>query len=454
MRAAGDHDAVIMDPTLLSFNRVDAKDAVLLGAPLFTGPSLDEAWSGRCAELSRAVDRLQQLGAQDALILLRASFSSPRVMHLLRCSPSVDHDALAQFDQLLRTAICKLTNSVLTDMQWLQASLPVRMGGLGVRSVSSLALPAYLASAASTQQLQGAILSSTQSAGDSTLTAYLAEWQSDTGSDVQVEALPGQQSFWDRPRLSRQGQIVDASKVDAVQRAQYLASTAPHSGEWLLALPVASCGLRLDDEAVRVAVALRLGLSLGAPHSCRCGAMVDADGRHAFVCKKAPSRIARHQQLNDIVYRALVAAGVPASKEPVGLCRSDGKRPDGMSLIPWKSGKLLLWDVTVASTLADSYVASAARGAGEVAEQAGTRKYSKYADLSSAYHFVPLAMETLGPMTADALAFFNDLGHKLSSVTSDPREASYLFQRLSICIQRANAALFRECFVTHDEPDL
>ena len=119
-----------------------------------------------------------------------------------------------------------------------------------------------------------------------------------------------------------------------------------------------------------------------------------------------------------------------------------------------RSGKMLLWDVTVASTLADSYVASAARGAGEVAEQAGTRKYSKYADLSSAYHFVPLAMETLGPMTADALAFFNDLGHKLSSVTSDPREASYLFQRLSICIQRANAALFRECFVTHDEPDL
>ena len=44
-------DAVVMDPTLLSFNRVDAKDAVLLGAPLFTGPSLDEAWSGRCAEL-------------------------------------------------------------------------------------------------------------------------------------------------------------------------------------------------------------------------------------------------------------------------------------------------------------------------------------------------------------------------------------------------------------------
>jgi len=64
-------------------------------------------------------------------------------------------------------------------------------GGLGVRSVSSLALSAFLASAASTQQLQGAILSSTQSAGDNMLAAYLAQWQSEAGSDVQMEALPG-----------------------------------------------------------------------------------------------------------------------------------------------------------------------------------------------------------------------------------------------------------------------
>jgi len=40
-----------------------------------------------------------------------------------------------------------------------------------------------------------------------------------------------------------------------LQRAFYLAASSPgHSGDWLLALPIASCGLRLDDEAVRVAV--------------------------------------------------------------------------------------------------------------------------------------------------------------------------------------------------------
>jgi len=37
------------------------------------------------------------------------------------------------------------------------------------------------------------------------------------------------------------------------------------------------------------------------------------------------------------------------------LTRRDGKRPDGTTQIPWRSGKLLVWDVTVVSTLADSF---------------------------------------------------------------------------------------------------
>ena len=81
-------------------------------------------------------------------------------------------------------------------------------------------------------------------------------------------------------------------------------SVAPHSGDWLLALPIANCGLRLEDEAVRVAVGMRLGLTLCVPHKCHCGSDVDAQGRHAMVCKKAPGRVARHQVLNNIIYRA------------------------------------------------------------------------------------------------------------------------------------------------------
>jgi len=42
----------------------------------------------------------------------------------------------------------------------------------------------------------------------------------------------------------------------------------------------------------------------------------------------------------------------PATNEPSGINRRDGKRPDGLTLIPWQGGKPLVWDVTFANTLA------------------------------------------------------------------------------------------------------
>lgn len=446
----------ISDPLLCSFIPVKVEDATLLGAPLFVGSALDDAWASRCAELSRAIDRLKSLGAQDALILLRASFSAPRVQHLMRCSPSGDNPALEEFDKLLRSAVSHLTNCNLTDAQWLQASLPIKMGGLGVRRVSSLALPAYLASAAGTLSLQDTILTSSTTTQDTYFATYQSQWLSipDAALPTDSGMLPTKQSFWDKPGLARDRQTVENSKIEAGQRAQFLAASADHSGDWLLALPVASCGLRLDDEAVRVAVSIRLGLNLGAPHTCRCGAEVDARGLHGLVCKRAPSRIARHQQLNDLVTRALVSAGVPAIKEPIGLIRQDGKRPDGATQIPWQAGRMLAWDVTVISTLADSYVSVAARGAGEVAELAANRKCEKYANIPGAYSFLPIAVETHGAMNADAYDFFGNLGRRISDDTGDPREVAFIFQRLSVLIQRFNSALYSETFVLHDDSDL
>jgi len=120
---------------------------------------LDSTWDDRCADLARACDRLNSLRAQDALILLRSYFSAPRVMHLIRFSPSSNHPALSNFD-ILKVSIQRFTNCDFSDLQWIQASLPVRDGRLGIRRKASLELPAFLASAASTLSLQAGILSS------------------------------------------------------------------------------------------------------------------------------------------------------------------------------------------------------------------------------------------------------------------------------------------------------
>ena len=61
-----------------------------------------------------------------------------------------------------------------------------------------------------------------------------------------------------------------------------------------------------------------------------------------------------------------------------GLYRTDGKRPDGMPIMPWRGGKMLVWDVTCPDTLAPSYSGCACREAGIVVEETERRKKVKY----------------------------------------------------------------------------
>ena len=109
-----------------------------------------------------------------------------------------------------------------------------------------------------------------------------------------------------------------------------------------------------------MAVGMRLRMNICTPHLCRCGAHADARDTHSLVCKQAPDRGARHLALNDVVARAFASAGFPALKMPAGLNRADGKRPDGITLIPWQTGKPVVWVVTIIRTSAGSYVEASA----------------------------------------------------------------------------------------------
>ena len=62
-------------------------------------------------------------------------------------------------------------------------------------------------------------------------------------------------------------------------------------------------------------------------------------------------------------------------------------------------------------------------------------------------------METLGSMNSYAVSFFSDLSHRISAVSGDIRESSYLFQRIAITIQRSNSVLFGDSFLPGDDFD-
>jgi len=97
---------------------------------------------------------------------------------------------------------------------------------------------------------------------------------------------------------------------------------------------------------------------------------------------------------NDLVWWALCKANVPSVKEPSGLVRDNGKRPDGSTLIPWHAGKSMAWDITVVNMLAESHLSISASPGG-AAEHAAVRKSAKYSSLLSSHIFQPLALETV-----------------------------------------------------------
>ena len=103
----------------------------------------------------------------------------------------------------------------------------------------------------------------------------------------------------------------------------------------------------------------------------------------------------------------------------------------------------MTWDITVVSTLAQSYLHASGHSAAGASELAVSRKEAKYSCILRAF-FVPIALETLGAIAPCSLDFLTDVGQWLSAATGDSRETAFLFQRISVALQRFSAVLIHE----------
>ena len=120
-------------------------DSTLLGAPLSRGSALEPCLEDKISKLRSAISRFRLLPDQEALIILRSSFSTPRLMHVMRCSSCFDHHLLQEHDTVIREGLSAIVKIRISDIYCLQASIPVKSGGLGIGRAVSLALPAFLA---------------------------------------------------------------------------------------------------------------------------------------------------------------------------------------------------------------------------------------------------------------------------------------------------------------------
>ena len=418
---------------------VDPSEACLLGSPIGGSGSIEAVLSSKKKSLELLGERLKLLHSHDALCLLRNALALPKILYVLRTAPCFSSPILSDLDQIQRSLLEAICNVSLNDVSWSQASLPISAGGLGIRSFVMLASSGFLASAAGSSLVSQRILpASLANVSCPFKNEALAVWSQGHDTEPPAGFNAPKQKAWDTPHIQATVSSLLSSADDA-SRGRLLASQRKESGAWLSAPPVSSLGLRMDNHTVRIAVGLHLGTPLCSPHQCAsCGDHVDSSGTHGLHCRRSAGRLPRHSALNDLVKRSLSSIEVPSILEPPGLFRSDGRRVDGVSVIPWQVGRPLAWDVTCCDTFAPTYKSLAASGAGSVANAAEHRKMQLYQDLEPTHAFIPIAIETSGVFGEKALAFFREIGKRLRLKTNDPQSFFHLCQRISVYVQKFN----------------
>lgn len=152
----------------------------------------------------------------------------------------------------------------------------------------------------------------------------------------------------------------------------------------------------MDGETVRVIIGLCLGANI-----CPCGAqLLEGQFTRGPSCHLVPGCVPRHYVLND-----LVRAWMWSIKELSGLCRSNGKRPDSMALIPRRAGRSLVLDAIVADVLHPHIFLPLPRSK-SCHKSCCCQKNVQIAKTFIRI-FLPAAFEALGPINQDALCFLS-----------------------------------------------
>ena len=176
-------------------------------------------------------------------------------------------------------------NITINETQWIQASLPISKGGLGIRKISDVCLPAFLSSLHSVRSLVSHILPNMDN--EATLHLWNELWEQWTL--LNVDKVPENLS------IQKQWDVINVERIIAENlnferledKARFRALKEIESGGWLRSIPSSNIGTAMSNQDFQICVALRLGINYFSRHKCICGSLVDGNGTHGLSCPKA-----------------------------------------------------------------------------------------------------------------------------------------------------------------------
>ena len=391
----------------------------LLGSPVGSSAHCLLSVLRRIEKLQEVLAKLGDLqDSQMETSLLRSCLSLPKVAYALRtCPPGYIRQALMAFDDTMRESLADLAGGPLPDWAWLKASLPVSLGGLGIRRASLHAPAAFIGSLCQASSLVAGILG--YPPGDSihlpSAISALAnaagkpEWASIGDIDVPLR----QRTLFHT--------IDEASHADLLSRAPdtrskalALSSAIRQAGDWLNAVPSRALGLHLRDQEFRLCLQYWLGLTISAWGTlCPiCQVAADPFGDHQAGCGGNGDRILRHDSIRDAVFSAAQSAALAPRKEVPFLIPGTLSRPADIFLPNWQRGQPAALDLTVISTLQQSTLQGAASTQGHALVVGAERKLAAHAAACRAagITFVPLVVESLGGWSNEAADTITKIG--------------------------------------------
>ena len=434
----------------------------VLGTPVGTNAFVQHHTEERLADEARLWDAIPEVPDLQCAWQLLLQCAGPRANHLLRTLPPSQSAqyARAHDDGMWATAqrlLGEMPGSTAElGMAKDLASLPMRLGGLGLRSAGRTAPAAYWASWADALPM---IQARAPQVADTALAALSGAQPETARQGALAEAhaageMLTREGFLQRPSWAdlrdgvRPQQHLKAEPGEWAHGWQYYASSTrehhfrgsvvlplsgpadcahlrSHSGRWagaaLAGAPTApEFAIEPLEFRTLLLERLRLPLPLAATECEGCGSLLDARGTHRAACTRS-GRIKRRATPTEIALArvcreagAVVQTNVRLRDMNLGIPAADERRLEVLAQgLPCHGGAQLAVDITLRSALTAEGRPKprAAVEDGAVAEAARRDKEDAYPELLAARRcaLVVIAIETGGRWSKEAASFLEDL---------------------------------------------
>ena len=347
----------------------------------------------------------------------------------------------------------------LPPLQYVQAVLPISMGGVGLRQAKQHGSAAYLASVGDAASLvqdirlqlleQGVVEEQEEREGG------LARALADLNSLLQEPLTKTEACAMKQRALSglidkEAAERLHNGAVSERDKARLNCVARDGSGDWLTALPSKALGLHLRKSEFILAARYRLGLPIflqeGNCPMANCQGFGDKYGDHSISCAINGERIAKHNHVRDAIYAAAAQAALGPRKEPAGLLPGSDDRPADVLLPYWTNGKDAALDISIVNPLQQALVGQVAREGDSGVQHSFNLKVRKYSERCEAegFVFIPIILDTFGGWHKESLDALKKLGRQVARQTGKEEEETVrqLRQRVAILLVRDNVTMF------------